>query len=61
MIQKIRQFVAEVITELKKVNWTSRRELLEAAWIVLVSSTVVAIFIFFIDFVLAKIITTIIS
>lgn len=60
MIGKIRQFVAEVVVELKKVSWTTRSELKDSAIVVLVSSLVLGVFIGTTDFVLSKCVSLII-
>jgi len=44
----------EVVAELKKVSWSTKQELVEATWIVLVSSAVLGVFIGMTDFVLSK-------
>ena len=54
MIAPVRNFVMEVVTELKKVTWSTRQELLEATWIVLVSSAILGVYIGGADFVLSK-------
>jgi preprotein translocase subunit SecE len=56
MIQKVNKFVTEVIVELKKVSWSTKRELLESTWIVLLSSAFLGIFIGTTDLLLSKII-----
>lgn len=56
MVAKIKKFFMEVVAELKKVSWSTRRELIEATWIVLVSSAVLGVFIGMTDFVLSKVI-----
>ena len=60
MIEKIRKFFNEVVAELKKVSWSTRQELIDATWIVLVSSLCLAIFIGSIDIVLSKLLGVII-
>ena len=60
MFAKVRQFFTEVAGELKKVSWSTRRELLEATWIVLVSSAFLGVFIGTTDFVLSKLLSLII-
>ncbi len=54
MIAKVQGFIGEVITELKKVSWTTRRELVDATLIVIFSSLFLGIFVAVIDFVLSK-------
>jgi preprotein translocase subunit SecE len=56
MIAKVQSFVLEVVAELKKVSWPTRHEVLEATWLVLLSSAILAVLIGVIDFVLSKII-----
>ncbi|HPN88121.1 MAG TPA: preprotein translocase subunit SecE [Candidatus Omnitrophota bacterium] len=60
MISKIKKFIAEVIVELKKVSWTNRQELMDATWIVLVSSICLGAFIGGTDLVLSKLLGIII-
>ena len=55
MFGKIQKFISEVIVELKKVSWSTRKELIDAAWIVLLSSVFLGVFIGGTDFVLSKI------
>ena len=57
MIEKIQRFFMEVASELKKVSWSTRRELMEATWIVLVSSAVLGVYIGMTDFVLSKLLS----
>ena len=54
MIAKVQGFIAEVFTELKKVSWTTPRELRDATIIVIFSSFFLGIFIALIDFALSK-------
>ena len=61
MIAKIKKFFSEVIVELKKVSWSSRREVLDSTWIVLISSVSLGIFIGITDSVLSNIIGLIIK
>ena len=61
MFGKIKKFVSEVIVELKKVSWSSRQELIEAAWVVVVSSTLLGIFIAGVDMILARCLKVIIG
>ena len=56
MIAKIQKFFMEVASELKKVSWSTRQELIEATWVVLVSSAVLGVFIGITDFVLSKLV-----
>ena len=61
MIGKIKKFFTEVIVELKKVSWSTKNEVLESTWIVIVSSFFLGIFIGITDLVLSKAIELIIK
>ena len=54
MIAKVQNFVGEVMAEMKKVSWTTRRELLDSTLIVVFSSLLLGVFVAIIDFVLSK-------
>ncbi len=60
MIGKIKKFFAEVVVELKKVSWSTRQELIDSTWIVIISSFILGIFIAITDVVLSKIMATLI-
>jgi preprotein translocase subunit SecE len=51
---KPRQFIKEVIAELKKVAWPTRPEVIAYSTVVLISVIVIAALIFGMDFVFAK-------
>jgi len=50
----------EVTVELKKVSWPTRRDLIDATWLILISSTFLGLFIGATDFVLSKIVGVVI-
>jgi len=54
MIANVQKFIGEVTVELKKVSWSTKQELIDATWIVLISTFVLGIYIGVIDFVLSK-------
>ena len=56
MITKIIQFFQEAKVELKKVNWPTRKELIDSTKVVLISSILLIIFIGAIDYVLSRVI-----
>lgn len=60
MIGKIKKFISEVIVELKKVSWSTKKELIDATWIIILSSAFLGIFIAVVDFVLSKLLGLII-
>ncbi|RJP73223.1 MAG: preprotein translocase subunit SecE [Candidatus Zixiibacteriota bacterium] len=49
MIKKISTYLTDVRTEMSKVSWPSREELMESTSIVILLSIVLAIFIFIVD------------
>ena len=61
MIGKVQKFVSEVSVELKKVSWSTRKELTDATWVVIFSSVLLGLFIGGIDFVLSKILGVILK
>lgn len=50
--RKVVNFVGDVKQELKKVEWTGKDELKSYTWIVLVSTLVFGMFIYFIDLII---------
>lgn len=60
MIAKVKNFVMEVTVELKKVSWPTKRDLVDATWLIIVSSVILGVFIGATDFVLSKILGLII-
>jgi len=46
---KLRDFFKGVISEMKRVSWTSRKELIGATGAVLILSTIMALFVWGID------------
>ena len=53
---KIRSFVSEVIAELKKSAWPTRKELVDSTLVVIVTMLVLGIFVALADVVLLKIV-----
>ncbi len=49
MIEKIRKYLNETVTELKKVTWPTREELKESTKLVIVATLVVTLFIGMVD------------
>jgi preprotein translocase subunit SecE len=56
MIEKIKTYLADTRTELKKVTWPARQELREATRVVIVSTIIVTIFVGVVDQILSRII-----
>ncbi|MFC1631211.1 preprotein translocase subunit SecE [Candidatus Omnitrophota bacterium] len=53
MIKKIVKFLVEVKTEMKKVSWSTRKELISSTWIVIITVFLLTIFIGTVDFVIS--------
>ncbi|MBF0532132.1 MAG: preprotein translocase subunit SecE [Candidatus Omnitrophica bacterium] len=54
MFGKIKKFFSEVSAELKKVSWSTRQELMDSTYVVIISSAFLGVFIFFVDAALSK-------
>ncbi len=59
MFKKISKFFQEIGNELSKVSWPSREELYGSMAVVLVICSILAVFMFGIDFLLGRIISVI--
>ena len=57
MINKVTQYFNGVQTELKKVTWLSKQEMLGSTIIVGVFSVIISIFLFVIDFGLSELVS----
>ncbi|UCD55023.1 MAG: preprotein translocase subunit SecE [Candidatus Omnitrophota bacterium] len=55
-MNKVAKFISEVKSELKKVSWSSRRELTNSTIVVIVSVVILAIFIGFCDLIWSSVI-----
>ena len=55
MVKKINQFLGDVKSEMDKVSWPTWDELRSSTYVVLTLSLMLIVFLFVIDFVLAKI------
>jgi preprotein translocase subunit SecE len=60
MILKIKTFIEEVIAEMKKVSWTSRKDLVNSTFVVIISALCLGVFITLVDLVLSRSINLII-
>jgi len=54
MFVKIKTFIEEVFAELKKVNWTSRQDLINTTFVVIVTSICLGFFITLCDLILSR-------
>ena len=55
MIAKIRNFISEVRTEMQKVTWSTREELIGSTGVVLMTMLILSVFIGITDFLLANV------
>lgn len=56
MIERIKTYLAETRTELKKVTWPSRQDLIDSTKVVIVATLIVTVFTGIIDQILSRII-----
>jgi len=54
MIQKILDYIKKVYTEMRKVTWPTRSELINSTIVVIVISAIVAVIIFVLDLIWSK-------
>ncbi len=60
LITNIKVYVTEVVSEMKKVTWTRRKDLLASTGVVIVLSLLVAAFIGLVDLIFSRLLTLII-
>ncbi|HDM37803.1 MAG TPA: preprotein translocase subunit SecE [Candidatus Omnitrophica bacterium] len=60
-MKRIKKFLTEVKTELKKVSWSTKDELISATTVVLISVFLLALFIGACDFILSRLISVLIK
>ena len=56
VVTRVREFVAEVLAEFRKVTWPTRAELANSTVVVLVVTVVIAFFLGGVDIVLARVV-----
>lgn len=54
MFKKIKSFVSDVKTEMKKVSWSTRKELIGATGVVIMAVVLLTSFVAVVDFVIAQ-------
>lgn len=57
MFRKIKEFIQEVVLELKKVVFPTKKEVIGSTWVVIISVIISAAFLGVVDTILAKFIT----
>ena len=61
ILSKPVNFIKEVRTELGKVSWSTRKELLDSTVVVIAFTTIVTIFIGLVDIILSKLLSVLIK
>ncbi len=56
MIERIKIYLSETRTELKKVTWPSRQDLIDSTKVVIVATLIMTVFVGIVDQVLSRII-----
>ena len=59
MIKKSKEFVEDVRTEMKKVNWPERNDLLNSTYVVIVISFIFTVIIFAADWIVSTVVNLI--
>ncbi len=54
MIANIQKFISEVFAEMRKVSWTTRRELIDSTLIVILSSFLLGFFVGIVDYAFSR-------
>ena len=54
MFDKVKNFIEEVLAELKKVNWTARKDLVNSTFVVIISAVCLGLFITLSDLILSR-------
>jgi preprotein translocase subunit SecE len=60
-IARTQQFLGETQAELKKVSWSTRQEVISATTVVIIATTLMALYIGFCDLVLSRALSLILS
>ena len=60
MLNKVSKFLNEVKTEMGKVSWSTKKELIDSTWIVIVTVFLLAVFIGVIDFIISRAVNSVI-
>ena len=54
LIKRVRDYLTDVWSELKKVSWVKRKELLTTTFVVILFSTLLAVFVGVFDFIFSQ-------
>jgi preprotein translocase subunit SecE len=61
IFKRVKNYLAEVLSELKKVSWVKRRELFTTTLVVVVFSALLAAFIGIFDFIFSRLLHLVLS
>jgi preprotein translocase subunit SecE len=61
MIRRIKNFFQEVKIEAKKVNYPKKDEIIASTWVVIITVFIISFFLGFVDFILSRIISSLIG
>ena len=61
ILKRIRNYLADVVAEMKKVSWVKRRELFTTTLVVIVFSSLLAAFIGLFDFIFSRLLHLVLS
>ena len=56
MIGKIKSFANDVVKEMKKVSWPTKEQLRESTYVVIITTLVFTVFIYFMDWIIDKVV-----
>ncbi len=54
--RKLKKFIVEVEVEMKKVSWTTRKELIASTSVIVIATLFIALFVFLVDTPLSRLI-----
>ena len=54
LVKQIRNYLADVWAEMKKVSWVQRKELFTTTLVVIIFSTILALFVGAVDFIFSR-------
>ena len=61
LVKQIRNYLADVWAEMRKVSWVQRKQLFTTTLVVIVFSTILALFIGAVDFIFSRLLSIVIK
>jgi len=61
LFKRLRNYLADVWAEMRKVSWVRRKELLTTTLVVIVFSTILAIFVGVVDFIFSQLLNLVLK